>query len=250
MYIIHFPQRLLRRGALFLAVMVVTMIVAYLLTPPVIERNQDQPVAAAKLLPLMQVSTREPALALTFDISWGEAMPPKVLAVLREHGVTCTFFLSGPWARRHPEIVRQIVTDGHDIQSHGQEHKDYSTLTKAQLIQNIRESQEILEALTGRLPTYVRPPNGDYDDKSIIAAGEIGVTLVTWSVDTLDWMNPGVQRIKERALRLAHKGAIVLLHASDSCKQTDLALPDIIKGLRDQGYQLVTLPELVEMETK
>lgn len=205
------------------------------------------PAAKAKERPLYMVSTPEKKLALTFDISWGTNMPAPVLNVLKEQGVKATFFLSGPWSERYPELVRRIQAEGHEIQSHGHKHVNFSELGKEGVTANIRSAHRILAEITGREPTMVRPPNGDFNDMSVAAARELSYETVIWSVDSRDWMNPGVDQIVNRVLKLAHPGAIVLMHASDSCKQTDQALPLILKGLKDRGFEFVLMSELVKL---
>ncbi len=205
------------------------------------------PAAKTKERPLYMISTAEKKLALTFDISWGTKMPGPVLDVLKRHGVKATFFLSGPWSERYPEIARRIQAEGHEIQSHGHKHVNFSGLGREGVIHNIRSAHRILAEITGREPTMIRPPNGDFNDMSVATAREIGYQTVIWSVDSRDWMNPGVDQIVNRVLKLAHPGAIVLLHASDSCKQTDQALPLIIQGLKDRGFEFVLIQELLKL---
>ncbi len=200
---------------------------------------------AARESPLRTVATRHRELALTFDISWGEVMPPKILTILERERVPATFFLSGPWAKTHPGIVARIVRDGFQVESHGQQHVDFSKLSAGGVAENITQAGDILKSLTGKSPTFIRPPNGDYNRQSLQVAASLGYTTVIWGSDSLDWMNPGVGVITNRVLTKAHPGDIILLHASDTCKQTDLALPAIIAGLRKDGYHLVTLNELL-----
>lgn len=195
--------------------------------------------------PLRSVPTARRELALTFDISWGTVMPPKVLAILERERVPATFFLSGPWAKAHPDIVRRIARDGFQIESHGQAHVNYSGLSAEGLRQNLLAAQAILQEVAGVKVDMVRPPNGDYDRRTLEVARALGYTVVLWDTDSLDWMNPGVGRIVARVLRRAHPGDIILLHASDTCKQTDLALPAIIAGLRRDGYTFVTVDQLL-----
>ncbi len=214
----------------------------------VVERNDAAPVSASlqpNLRPIYSAKTDDKVVALTFDISWGNQMAPKVLEVLRREQVPATFFLSGPWAKNHEELVKQIQADGHQIESHGQAHVDLNTLGREGAAKNIAAAHEILKELTGRDPTYIRPPNGAFNEASVQAAKDLGYATVIWSVDSLDWKNPGVDRIVNRTVRLAHPGAIILMHASDSCKQTDQALPAIIRSLREQGYRFLLLDELI-----
>jgi polysaccharide deacetylase family sporulation protein PdaB len=196
--------------------------------------------------PLRSVATARRELALTFDISWGTVMPPKVLAILEREKVPATFFLSGPWAKAHPDIVQRIARDGFQIESHGQAHVNYSGLSADGVRQNLLAAESILEAVAGVKVDMVRPPNGDYDRRTLEVARALGYTVVLWDTDSLDWMNPGVERIVARVLKRAHPGDIVLLHASDTCKETDLALPAIIDGLRKAGYTFVTVDRLLQ----
>lgn len=216
--------------------------------PGVVERNDAAPVNAAlqpNLRPIYSAKTDEKVVALTFDISWGKKMAPKVLDVLKQENVKATFFLSGPWAKNHVEMVQRIKEDGHQIESHGQEHVDLNTLGRERAGRNIAAAHSILQELTGRAPSYIRPPNGAFDKVSVQAAKDLGYATVIWSVDSLDWKNPGVDTIVRRTTKLIHPGAIILMHASDSCKQTDQALPQVLQTLRQQGYKFVSLDELI-----
>ncbi|MEW6523486.1 MAG: polysaccharide deacetylase family protein [Bacillota bacterium] len=196
-------------------------------------------------LPMFYVTTPHRQIALTFDISWGTQMLPLVLPVLAEHHVKSTFFLSGPWSERHPELVRSIVQAGHEIASHGHKHDNLSRYDREYIAANISTAHNILKNLSGQTPRFFRPPNGDYDDLVVATARELGYETVIWAVDSLDWKNPGVEFMVDRVLKQSFRGAIVLFHASDSCKQTHLALPQVITRLKEAGYSLVTLGDLL-----
>jgi polysaccharide deacetylase family sporulation protein PdaB len=196
------------------------------------------------LRPLYQAKTEEKVAALTFDLSWGTQVGPVILDILKKENVRATFFLSGPWAKRHVEIVQRIHQEGHEVESHGQAHVNLNELGREGAAKNIGDAHAILEGLTGRAPTYIRPPNGAFNDASVQAAKDLGYATVMWSVDSRDWMNPGTETIINRATKLMHPGAVVLFHASDTCKQTHLALPTILQQLRADGYRFVTLDEL------
>jgi polysaccharide deacetylase family sporulation protein PdaB len=247
MYVIRVSGRMRWAVAALLAVAVL-LVGARLVRPGIIEHNDAAPVSAAlqpNLRPIYSAKTDEKVIALTFDISWGQKMAPKVIDLLKQEGVKATFFLSGPWAKNHRELVERIKVDGHEIESHGQEHVDLNTLGRERAAKNIAAAHAILEELTGRGPTYIRPPNGAFDKESVQAAKDLGYATVIWSVDSLDWKNPGVDTIINRTVKLIHPGAIILMHASDSCKQTDQALPVVIRTLRQQGYKFVGLDELI-----
>lgn len=242
---------LTRRGRWYLgaaaAVLVLLAVWHSLVPAPPAEEEYRATLAAAPgpLRPIYSAKTTEKEAALTFDISWGEKMAPKVLDVLRTYNLKATFFLSGPWAKRHPELVARIVADGHEIQSHGQEHVNFSGLSREQVAANVEAAHAILQEMTGQKPSYIRPPNGDFDQKSLAATRDVGYQTVIWSVDSRDWMNPGVDAIIRYVTGKAHPGAIILMHASDSCKQTDQALPAVIDGMKAKGYKLVLMSDLM-----
>jgi polysaccharide deacetylase family sporulation protein PdaB len=200
-------------------------------------------------MPVFYVDTDRKAVAITFDISWGEKMPEKVLDVLKEHNQKATFFLSGPWAKHYKEVVERIVEEGHEIASHGQDHDNLSQLSKDAIRDNIQSAHDILVNLTGVAPKFLRPPNGDYNDLVVLTAKELGYETIIWSVDSRDWQRPGVSYIVERVSRYCFRGAILLFHASDSAPDTPEAVPMVLENLKTAGYEILTLGELLSIGT-
>ncbi|TCS81509.1 polysaccharide deacetylase family sporulation protein PdaB [Tepidibacillus fermentans] len=196
---------------------------------------------------IYNVQTEKKQIALTFDISWGEKRPEPILDILEQKGLKgkVTFFLSSPWSEDHPKIVKRIVDSGYEIGSHGHKHVNYSELTDQEIENQILKAELILKELTNQKPTLIRTPNGDFDSRVLKIADRLGYTVIQWDTDSRDWMNPGVDEIINRVLKRAHPGDIVLMHASDSCKQTHEALPIIIDQLKKQGYEFVTVSQLI-----
>ncbi|MBC7076419.1 MAG: polysaccharide deacetylase family sporulation protein PdaB [Syntrophomonadaceae bacterium] len=199
-----------------------------------------------KLKPIYEVETDKKIIALTFDISWGNQTPMPVIEILKENHIKCTFFLSGPWVKQYPDIAKQIQKNGHEIGSHGYRHINLSTLSKAEIKEEVMKAHKNIQEITGIQPKLIRTPNGDYNDNVIEAIHEVNYEAIQWGTDSLDWMNPGVNTIIERVTKKAHPGDIILMHASDTCKQTAEALPVIIKNLKEQGYEFVTVSELLK----
>jgi len=195
---------------------------------------------------IYNVKTDQKKVALTFDISWGDQRTEPILDILEEKDVKkVTFFLSSPWAETHPEIVKRIVDLGFEIGSHGHKHVNYSNLTEPEIREQIQKADEILTKITGKKVKLLRTPNGDFDKRVLKIANDLGYTVIQWDTDSRDWMNPGVDQIINRVMKNVHPGDIILMHASDSCKQTHQALPIIIDRLRQEGYELVTVSELI-----
>ncbi|SFJ39022.1 polysaccharide deacetylase family sporulation protein PdaB [Thermoflavimicrobium dichotomicum] len=195
---------------------------------------------------IYSVKTDKKQIALTFDISWGEERTGPILDVLEQKGLKkATFFLSSPWAESHPDLVKRIVDMKYEIGSHGHRHDNYSSYTEEQIRTQIQKSDEILTKLIGKKPKLIRFPNGDFDKRVLQIANQMNYTTIQWDTDSLDWKNPGVDKIIKRVVSKVHPGDIILMHASDSCRQTHEALPAIIDQLRAQGYEFVTVSELI-----
>jgi polysaccharide deacetylase family sporulation protein PdaB len=203
-----------------------------------------------KLKPIYEVKTDQKVVALTFDISWGNNTPMPVIEILKANNIKSTFFLSGPWVKQYPEVPKRIQADGHEIASHGYRHINLSNLSKNEIKEEIMKAHNNIKEVTGVDANLIRTPNGDFNDQVIEAAHESNYEVIQWSTDSLDWMNPGVNSIVDRVSKKVHPGDIILMHASDTCKQTVEALPIIITNLKSQGYEFVTVSELLKLTAK
>lgn len=201
--------------------------------------------AFLKAKPVQDVDTDKKIVALTFDISWGYETAPQVLDILKANQVQCTFFLSGPWVTQYPEIVQRIQADGHEIASHGHRHLNLTIFSKSEVKEEIMKAHHAIQEVSGESPHLIRTPNGDYNNNVMEAIQECHYQAIQWGTDSLDWMNPGVQIIVERVNKRLHPGDIILMHASDTCKQTSQALPAVINIIHSQGYEIVTVSELL-----
>lgn len=190
-------------------------------------------------------------LALTFNIGWGDEKAEPILDVLKKENVkSATFFLSGSWAERHPDLVARIVKEGFEIGILGYNYEDYSELEDAKIRQDLAKAQVVFKKLNVKDIKLVRAPTGHFDKRTLKIAEGLGYSVVHWSIDSKDWTNPGVEVIAENVSK-AKKGDIILLHASDSAKQTANALPEIIKTLNKKRLKLVTVSEMIaNAETK
>jgi polysaccharide deacetylase family sporulation protein PdaB len=187
----------------------------------------------------------EKDIALTFNIGWGDEKAEPILKILEKENVkTATFFLAGSWAERHPDLVEKIKKSGYEIGILGYNYVDYSDLEDVKIRKDILKAQEVFGKLNIKDIKILRAPTGHFDERTLKIAERFGITVVHWSIDSQDWTNPGVKIIVEN-VKKAGKGDIILLHASDSAKQTAKALPFILEDLRGKGLKFVTVSEMI-----
>lgn len=195
---------------------------------------------------IFKVKTESKVAALTFDISWGTKVPGPVMDTLNKYNVKSTFFLSGPWVKKYPEFSQRLVNDGHEIASHGNMHIDLDKESANKVKEEILSAHQSIKEVTGVSPKLIRTPNGAWNEMVLEVADQVGYKVVQWSADSLDWKKPGIETIVKRVLDKVEPGAIILMHASDTCTQTPEALPKVIEGLKSMGYELVTVSQLLE----
>lgn len=196
-----------------------------------------------RLVPIYYVETDEKKIAISFDASWGAAFTPTLLEILERNEIKTTFFLTGFWVEKYPEMVRAIVTAGHEIGNHTYSHPHLNRLSEAEIQVELERVGTMIFELTGQQPNLFRPPFGEYSDKVIRTAARSGYRTVQWSVDSLDWLEEGVAPIVKRVTEKLHPGAIVLFH--NNARYTAEALQPIIDYAREQGYAIVPLSELL-----
>lgn len=194
------------------------------------------------------------SVALTFDDGPNPQTTPKVLDVLAERGHKATFFVVGRKARLFPELIQRIAAEGHALGLHGYQHDRLFSLKPPSYVeQDIRRTQDAIEAACGQRPVLFRPPIGYVMPRTAAGAKRAGVVIVVWSargVDGLGAADP--KRVASRIKRGLKAGAIVLLH--DAAERDDFvpasiaALPEILDEITRLGLQTRTVPELIEAD--
>ena len=184
-------------------------------------------------------------MAISFDAAWGNTETDKLLQILKENNVKATFFMTGGWVSQYPDDVKTIFESGNDLGNHSENHKQMSLLSKDEMCRELDTVTKKVSDITNYKMSLFRPPYGDYNNQLIHAARECGYYSIQWSVDSLDWKDYGAQNIIDTVLN--HKnlknGAIILMH--NGAKHTAEALPDIIKGLKEKGYEIVLISDLI-----
>jgi peptidoglycan/xylan/chitin deacetylase (PgdA/CDA1 family) len=221
------------------------------------------------------------SVALTFDGGSSDNAAGEVLAALRSKGVRCTMFLTGAFIRRYPDLVRQMVADGHEIGNHTWSHPHLTTyaengrhltkpgVTREMLQRELLTTAELFRKVTGKeMAKLWRAPFGEHNAEIRAWAAEIGYRQVGWTVgrngnetmDTLDWVadkdSPIYQTADEVVERIVNfgqsepegaAGAIILMHLGTERKddQVHKLVPRIIDGLREKNYTFVTVSQMM-----
>lgn len=198
---------------------------------------------AKREVPIYSVQTDEKKVALTFDAAWGSDKTEKIVTTLKDAGVTGTFFLVGFWTEENKDKVKFIDDAGFDIGTHSNTHPKMSTLSSAQMQEELKVSMDLITNVTGKPVKFFRPPFGDYNDEVIKVAGSLGLKTVQWDVDSLDWKGLSGNEILSRVKSSVKNGSIILCHNnSDHILE---ALPLVINYLKSEGYQMVKISELI-----
>ncbi len=196
----------------------------------------------------------KPLVAITFDDGPNPKYTPKILDVLREKGVRATFFCVGLHVKKYPQVARRIVAEGHDIGNHTYGHRDLAPSTRRVVVNQIRRGADAIFSVTGVDPKLFRPPRGLYSEAvRRIVVEEFGLQMVLWTVSALDWRRLSPGQIVRRVARFVRPGAIILFHDSGALlrreggKRTSTveALPLVIDYLREAGYQIVPVSEML-----
>ncbi|QIY72371.2 glycosyltransferase [Streptomyces sp. RLB1-33] len=194
-------------------------------------------------------------IALTFDDGPDPVWTPRILDVLRRNHVHATFFVVGTQVAAHPELVRRIVAEGHQIGIHTFTHPDLARLAPWQRSLELRETQLAVAGAAGVTTALLRPPfsseNDALDDADwsvLEQADAAGYVTVLSTRDAEDWQRPGVDRIVANATPDGHAGQIVLMHdAGGDRSQTVAALGALVPRLKAQGFKFATVSDAVGM---
>ncbi len=188
-------------------------------------------------------------VALTFDDGPDPVWTPRVLDLLAARRVSASFFLVGERATRAPEVVRRIAAQGHEVASHAWTHRSLWFLGPRATESQVARTHELLTALTGDEPRHFRPPWGMVNGALFGALRRHGERLVFWSIQPEGLRPVTADRQTRHVLERAHPGAIVDLHDAEGTPAAPErllgALPSMIDGLRNAGYELTTVAELL-----
>ena len=187
-------------------------------------------------------------IALTFDDGpWSHTLP--ILDILQEHNIKATFFWVGAHLAAFPKIAQKVLENGHEVGNHTWSHQ-YHQMGWSKQDYEIGDLDEYIREKTGVRTGLFRPPGGHLYNGLASYAASHDYVVAMWSIDSRDYMQASAGELADTVIRQAHPGAIVLLHDGGGDREmTVRALPRILDELEAQGYQFVTLSELMEIET-
>lgn len=205
---------------------------------------------------LLDISTDQPLVALTFDDGPDPRYTPQVLDILGDFGATATFFLVGANARAYPSLVRRILTEGHSVGNHTFAHVDLVRCRPAEILDEIDRGTEVITTIAGVRPSWFRPPLASTNQAVGVLSDARHYTTVYWTTclekyadvgaptDATQWV---VNDVHDGSIILAHDGGTIVGSAAAPLdrSRTIAALPLLLSGLAHRGLQAVGVPSLV-----
>lgn len=209
------------------------------------------PVSAASSQYITKGNTNAKMVALTFDDGSDGKNVAKILQILTTNKIKATFFITGKAAENHPQKIKDIVAQGHEIGNHSYSHPDFSKLTAAQIKTELDKTEAAVKKAVGKsTKPYFRAPFGSVNNATLQAVGNQGYTkTIGWTIDTVDWKGISSSQITSKVINNATPGMIVLMHAGEGATGTPGALQNMINQLKAKGYTFVTISQLLSTTT-
>jgi len=194
-------------------------------------------------------------VALTYDDGPNDPYTFRLLEVLAKHSIHATFFLIGRYVRRRPDIVRDLVHAGHVIGNHTFTHPLLIFKSATETRRELTECRAAMQDAVGEHSNLFRPPFGGRRPATLRVARELGLEPVMWNVTGYDWNAPPARVIEQKVSRQMRGGDVILLHDGGHKQmgadrlQTVLATDHVVTRYKSEGYEFVTIPEMLGGET-
>lgn len=177
------------------------------------------------------------SVSLMFNVYENTEIVKGIISVLKEKNVKATFFVGGTWADDNLETLKLIIDSGFELGNHGYFHKDHKKLSESYNKQEIENCQNIVYKMTGYKMKLFAPPSGSYSQTTLKVAKELGLNVIMWSKDTIDWRDSDETLIFNR-VKNAKSGDLILMHPK---AHTLNVLPKIIDEIKLKGLEITTV---------
>ena len=186
---------------------------------------------------------------LTFDEGYENGYTPMILDTLKAYNIRAVFFITGPYLKGHQDLVQRMVEEGHMVGNHTIHHPSLPELDDSSLEEEVLGLGKAFEEKFGQNMQFLRPPKGEYSERSLALTQQLGYCNLFWSFAYDDWYRDrirGPEYARDIVMRNLHSGAVLLLHAVS--KDNAQALDSIIKGAAQLGYIIGDPQELLPQE--
>ena len=191
--------------------------------------------------------TEKKVVYLTFDEGYENGYTADILDTLKKNNVKAAFFITGDYAEREPELVRRMVKEGHIIGNHTMNHPSLPEISLSEYESELKELDELVYKLCKAKVEYVRPPKGEYSEKTLAVLSEMGYKTVFWSFAYVDWdvtVSRGGDYAFNQIYPYLDEGEVLLLHAVSADNAE--CLDRFIRTAAEEGYKFGTLDELTK----
>lgn len=190
-------------------------------------------------------------IALTYDDGPNDPHTLHLLDVLANHDVPATFFLIGRYVQRRPDVVRDVIKAGHVVGNHTFTHPHLVVSAEVETRNQLEECQRAVQEVTGEAPRLFRPPFGGRRPSTLRIARSMGLEPIMWNVTSWDWEMPPADKIVQTCVRQMRGGDVILMHDGGhrafgvDRSQTVLATEQLIERCKGEGYEFVTIPQMM-----
>jgi len=191
----------------------------------------------------LPIASSPPMVALTFD-DGPSRHTESILDILERYDARATFFVIGNRLATYQSTAERAASLGNEIANHTYSHPRLTLKTDSQVISEIQSTSSAIESITGVSPPIYRPPFGATDERIVNISTELGYGIVKWTLDPVDWRERDADIIYYRIMSQVENGSVILLH--DIHLTTAQAMERVIPSLIEQGFQLVTVSELLD----
>ena len=181
---------------------------------------------------------------LTFDNGYEAGYTSKILEVLKQNDVKATFFITAHYLNTQEDLVKQMIDEGHIVGNHTVNHKSMPSLDDEAIKKEVMDLHQAIYSKFEYEMKYIRPPKGEYSERTLSVTNSLGYKTVMWSFAYEDWdekNQPDEQKSKEKILKNLHNGEIMLLHATS--KTNTNILDSLIKDIKAQGYEIRSIDD-------